>query len=303
MNSFDKNLQFTIDEFVDKNVHFLDIKINKTETDVFHKPTNTGQYCHFSSQIPWRLKIAWIKSLYHRAAKICSNSSLLNQQIDKIKMFTSWNGFPTVVVKSILRRLQSTPRQREKESEDDDVIKIYMKVPYTGEKGEQLLKSCIKKLRRFTKKNVICIMLFQTKKLSMFCPTKDPIEKSQKANVIYKLQCPGCGGIYVGKTDRCISIRLHEHGTRNEEPMFQHLIDCHYFHDYVSLFKLPTFSGSDAEIDVKEHIKYAVLLNYSIIDFNSCWSQLSFLEAFYIKRLAPAINKSLKASKELQLFS
>ena len=146
-------------------------------------------------------------------------------------------------------------------------------------------------------------MLFQTKKLSMFCPTKDPIEKSQKANVIYKLQCPGCGGIYVGKTDRCISIRLHEHGTRNEQPMFQHLIDCHCFHDYVSLFKLPTLSGSNSEIDVKEHVKYAVLYNYSIIDFNSCWSQLSFLEAFYIKRIAPAINKGLKASKELQLFS
>ncbi|XP_066930298.1 uncharacterized protein [Clytia hemisphaerica] len=42
-NSFDKNLQFTVDTFDDKNVHFLDIKINGTETDIFYKPTHTGK--------------------------------------------------------------------------------------------------------------------------------------------------------------------------------------------------------------------------------------------------------------------
>ena len=28
-NSFDKNLKFTIDKFIDNNIHFLDIKINR----------------------------------------------------------------------------------------------------------------------------------------------------------------------------------------------------------------------------------------------------------------------------------
>ena len=44
-------------------------------------------------------------------------------------------------------------------------------------------------------------------------------------------------------------------------------------------------------------------IDYSIVDSNSSWSLLSFLEAFYIKRFSPALNKGLKASKELQLFS
>ncbi|XP_066913068.1 uncharacterized protein [Clytia hemisphaerica] len=59
-NSFDKNLQFTVDTFDDKNVHFLDIKINGTETDIFYKPTHTGQYSDFSSQTPWNFKISWV---------------------------------------------------------------------------------------------------------------------------------------------------------------------------------------------------------------------------------------------------
>ena len=32
------------------------------------------------------------------------------------------------------------------------------------------------------------------------------------------------------------------------------------------------------------------------------WSQLTFLEVFYIKNFKPTINQGLKASRELELF-
>ena len=42
-NSFDKKLRFSIDNFDDDNIHFLDIKIlNNGETDISIKDTNTG---------------------------------------------------------------------------------------------------------------------------------------------------------------------------------------------------------------------------------------------------------------------
>ena len=56
-------------------------------------------------------------------------------------------------------------------------------------------------------------------------------------------------------------------------------------------------------VDTKEHIKNAVLDNYRIVDINRNWSQLLYLEAYYVKKLSPMINKGLKASRELQLFS
>ena len=52
MNSFDKNTKFTVDTFPDGNVHFLDIKVNKNHTDIYHKYTHTGQYTSLHSQIP-----------------------------------------------------------------------------------------------------------------------------------------------------------------------------------------------------------------------------------------------------------
>ena len=48
-NSFDKNIQFTVDKFLNGNVHFLDIKINGNKTDIYFKETHTGQYTHFTS--------------------------------------------------------------------------------------------------------------------------------------------------------------------------------------------------------------------------------------------------------------
>ncbi len=48
-NSFDKNLNFTVDTFENGKVHFLDLEITSSGIDVFRKPTHTSQYSHFDS--------------------------------------------------------------------------------------------------------------------------------------------------------------------------------------------------------------------------------------------------------------
>ena len=57
-NFFDKSIQFTIDRLEDGIVHFLDIKINGSEKDLYYKTTHTEQYWDFSSHISWKLKIS-----------------------------------------------------------------------------------------------------------------------------------------------------------------------------------------------------------------------------------------------------
>ena len=137
----------------------------------------------------------------------------------------------------------------------------------------------------------------------MFCPTKDKIPIEQKSNLIYEITCPGCANKYVGKTDRCLIIRLKEHGSRIDQPMHQHLQNCELFHDYVEMFNLPDVLGdTPCEIDREEHVLNAVLNNFRVIENCDNWSGLNFLEAYFIKHLSPSINMGLKASKELQLF-
>ena len=60
------------------------IKINGSETEMYYKTTHTGHYCDFSSQIPCKLNICWIKSLHDLVTKICSSNKLFNYQINRI---------------------------------------------------------------------------------------------------------------------------------------------------------------------------------------------------------------------------
>ena len=136
----------------------------------------------------------------------------------------------------------------------------------------------------------------------MFCSAKDKIQDNQKSNVIYKIRCPGCNGTYIGKTDRCLITRLEEHGTKPDQPMYQHLFKCQEFQDTVNLFFLPDMDVATSSVNINLHIYNAVINNANIIDYNNNWSQLEFLEAYHIKKHMPSINYGLKASRELQLF-
>ena len=126
--------------------------------------------------------------------------------------------------------------------------------------------------------------------MTMFCPTKDKIPELQKSNVVYCIDCPGCNQSYVGKTDRCLFTCLKEHGSRTEQPMYQHLINCDLFHESVAMLNV-----LDSNVNEELHIYNAVFNNYRILAINHHWSQLEFLEAYYIKERRLGI-------KELQLF-
>ena len=93
LNSYNKSTKFTVNRFINEDVHFLDINIHQNNTDTYHKDMHTGQYIHYCSQTPWKLKTCK-KALYHRAHKICSNKQALDKQIPQIKTFISWNGYP-----------------------------------------------------------------------------------------------------------------------------------------------------------------------------------------------------------------
>ena len=136
----------------------------------------------------------------------------------------------------------------------------------------------------------------------MFCNTKNSISVEQKYNVIYRITCPGCFQDYVGKTNRNLITRIDKHGTKVEQPMYQHLSNCSAINDHIMLFTLPGAASGTTIVSKELHLHNAVINNVKILDKNNKWVQLQFLEACYIKKLVPEINIGLKASKELQLF-
>ena len=147
-NSFDSNLQFTVDRFPDSVPHFLDLEIHPDGINIYRKATHTAQYTHFTSFSKWNYKIAWLRSLVYRAKRICSPNKLANE-ISNIKRFASYNGFPRKTVKNIIE--ESTNRNNSENdvtSPDDEYISLFIRLPYLGLKSEHIAKNMKRKLYR-----------------------------------------------------------------------------------------------------------------------------------------------------------
>ena len=178
----------------------------------------------------------------------------------------SWNGYPKYIRKSILHSINSSlNRTKTTRIEDKDLKKIWITLLYIGVKDESLIESTVKKLSKFQisnfKENVTIITRFNDTKISMFCSNKDKLKFEQKSNLIDEFTCPGCQKTYIGKTDRCLSIRLNEHTTRDDQPIHQRLTSCMDFNYIVQLFKMPEIDDNCNVVDQNQHPADAVMNN------------------------------------------
>jgi hypothetical protein len=133
-------------------------------TFIVRTPT-PGQYSHFSSFEPFHRKTAWVKSLF-------------NNQIETIKSFMSWNGYPNGVRNFLIKKFKtkyidsSTSDAVNHDTDDDMLPKIWIRIPYLGNRGDFLLKSCLNKIQRFLSKPVKFITIYDTKNSLILFPTK-----------------------------------------------------------------------------------------------------------------------------------
>ena len=148
LNTFDSQIQFTVDQFPDNDIHFLDIQILPNGTTLYRKQTHNGQYQHYSSYTPRSRKISWICALIHRAHKICSNDELLNLELNNIASFMSWNGFPRKLSRKLLTLFKpSSPNPKNSNSAviDPTTTKIWIHLSFLGKYGTKLTNNFIKK--------------------------------------------------------------------------------------------------------------------------------------------------------------
>ena len=170
--------------------------------------------------MPWKLKTSRVKSLYSRGSKICSRKRLLKNQIKLLEQFMSWNDFPKCIRKSLMKNIcKEAPKHEKNIVNKDNIPTIWIRLPYIGNKGEHLLKQCIRKLKRNCNTDIKFVILYNTEKISYYCTIKDKTPLAQKSSVIYQITCPGYLKRYVGKTDCCFHIRMSEHGRKPDQPM------------------------------------------------------------------------------------
>ena len=175
-----------------------------------------------------------------------------------------------ICTNSIINRLKSNVNRNDNiNNNQDDSKVIWINLPYLGKKGGQLTSSLIRQLKRSFKENVKFRIGYKTNKLSMFCNTKDSISVEQKSNVVFRIRCPGCFQKYVGKTDGTLITRLEKHGTKVDNPMYQHLSNCSAFNDHIVQFTFPDSASNTTIVNKELHLHNAVINNVKILDKNN----------------------------------
>ena len=89
INTRHTRIKFTVEKEKDDSLSFLDVLIkkldNKFTTDIYRKPTFSGQCLRFDSSVNEQYKINFISCLLDRPFKICSSSSILCTEISRLR--------------------------------------------------------------------------------------------------------------------------------------------------------------------------------------------------------------------------
>ena len=105
LNKTHSSIKFTSEKENKDELAFLDVLVkrhkNQFLTTVYRKKTFTGNYLNFHSFCSMKRKTNLIRTLCHRAHKICSRE-LFDEEIKQIKLILNKNGYPQELVNKII---------------------------------------------------------------------------------------------------------------------------------------------------------------------------------------------------------
>ena len=163
-----------------------------------------------------------------------------------------------------------------------------------------MVKKLLRKIQRNLTQPVKFVIIYDTKKISYFLPTKDKIPNTSRSNLVYEFTCPGCNSSYIGKTERNLATRLSEHSDPQKSSIAKHLSESDIF-DNLNDINYKDTNKPDTPLSRHNLIMANTQTLHTLKHTNS--NLLLFLEALYIKYRNPVLNNGLRASKELVVFS
>ena len=145
LNSYHKNIKFTIGIETENQISFLDVLLIRSNslisTKVYCKNTNTDIYINWTSFAPNNWKWGTLKTLVTRASDICSTNQYLKEELEHIQtVFHHRNNYPLWVINKVIDDAKKVVSTDENDSTSDDKIHCLI-LPYQGDKGSNLLKS------------------------------------------------------------------------------------------------------------------------------------------------------------------
>lgn len=232
-NSFHPRLQFTVEREDNNSIAFLDLLLirthdNKIKTDWYHKPTFSERFLNFRSQHSFKQKINIIKNLKNRALQL-SHPDFHQKNLSNIKTYLIKNDYPSKLIDKLLK--QPTNQI----SKINNTQAKYFKIPYIQNLSERIA-------RHLTSENVNIAFSNENKNRKLFSKQKTRTPHELVSNVIYKIPCNDCNGVYIGQTGRYLKTRIAEHkrsvrpniliNTKNKTALAEHFDQKQHIFNY-----------------------------------------------------------------------
>lgn len=228
-NSFHHRLQFTMEVEQDGAIPFLDVLVSRDSqgyvcTDWYHKPSWSGRYCNFASNLPIQYKKNTISMLTRKAITL-SHPSFHQKNLEIVKKTLVEYSYPVKLVDEIMGRtvMKLSQPPPPPATHDDASVPSYISIPYDkiffGKVRDLLAPYNIKVVAR----------PHTTLRSLFFTRLKDKVDKALRSNVVYKITCE-CDALYIGNTKQHLKKRFtqHKHGSATHSALSKHLQESNH---------------------------------------------------------------------------
>ena len=211
LNRLHLSLRFTMEGEKNNRLPFMDVLVIRGEsglsTTVYRKPTFTGLYTRWDSYCSTGQKIALVRSLAHRARKLCS-AEHLQGEIEMLTGILQRNGYPSPIVERLIRQTleQDMPIVRQQDKLDSQ--RVFVRLPWLGS-ASLALKRRIFKVTNDAIPLCAPVCVFTSKKM-FHTNRKDVLSADNFSNVVYLFGCV-CGHSYFGRTTQRLGERIRQH--------------------------------------------------------------------------------------------
>ena len=243
---------------------------------------------------PFSWKRGTLRTLVQRAYLVCSAKTNLKKEITHLeKVFIEKNNYPKYVTKQVFTQIKEEHKNRNYNNNMKNSIKVPIKfenknekqhllpILYQGEKGDYLIKSMKRNLKKILPNNVKPQITYTGRKLGSLFQTTDQTIFEHKHDVICHGKWPAenCVDYYIGEIARRVNERIVDHTGRHTNSHLQkHSIETGH--------------------------KLLEAVDYKIVGtgYRNNIMKRKLSETLFIKELKPTLNKPEK-SLPLKLFN
>ena len=219
LNSRHNHISFTVEHEVDNSLPFLDVRVTRSRdgfsTDVFRKDTYTGLGLNFNSFVPSSFKFNSIQTLLVRAFNICSSWISFDQEINRLKLYFTNNGYPLHLFETKLKHFLSRKINGERNVTRDDKEVRYVSLPFQGPISLRIRNKLRPLLHGSFPGLQFRFIFSNSNTIGSFFRLKDRLPNYLCSEVVYSFSCPDCQIRYIGSTHRNLKIRISEHKGRS----------------------------------------------------------------------------------------